>query len=180
MSEPENKSTKNQETLKVLIIILVLITAAAVGTTIWALFFRNRVPEVSPDYAPQQVEANAERIDDDDTLKLEQSDGGGAVSLTYSNKVTLTLSSKEAALMFQNPAKSNQDMKLELEIDGKVIAASGKLEPGYKISTLSDVDTDKLSEGTYEGKFVVSYYDTASGEKAILNTEIPIVITVKN
>ena len=82
--------------------------------------------------------------------------------------------------MFQNPARSNQDMKLEIVIDGKAIVASGKLEPGYKVDKLSGVDTDKLSAGTYEGKFVVSYYNAQSGEKAVVNTEIPVTITVKD
>ena len=65
-----------------------------------------------------------------------------------------------------------------LIIDEKAIATSGRLPAGYKLDKLSNVDTAKLSAGTYEGKFRVLYYDTDTGEKAMINTEIPITITV--
>ena len=35
-----------------------------------------------------------------------------------------------------------------------------------------------LSPGGYEGKFIVLYYDPDSGEKAMVNTEIPITVNV--
>lgn len=168
--------TENKRT-KIIIAVLCAITLLAVGVSIFALLHKDK----PSDYAPQQIEQNAEPIkDEDSTEKLEQQSGGGAVSLTYSNQVTLSLSKKTVSLMFQNPTRSNQDMKVEIVIDGKTIAESGRLEPGFKVDTLSEVDTDKLSAGTYEGKFVVSFYDAESGEKAVVNTEIPITITVEN
>lgn len=164
---------------KTLIILLSVITVAAIGISIWAIWFREAEPVNNPDYAPQQIESNAEPIGSEDTTsKLEQTEGGGAVSLTYAKEVTLSLSSKEATLMFQNPSQSNQNMKLEIVIDSKTIVSSGRLDPGYKIDKLSNVDVELLTEGAYEGKFVVSYYDDESGEKAMLNTEIPVTITV--
>ena len=36
----------------------------------------------------------------------------------------------------------------------------------------------KLGVGGYEGKFIVHYYDQTTGEKAMVNTEIPITINV--
>jgi hypothetical protein len=118
-------------------------------------------------------------VSGDDTDKMSSPQGGGAVSLTYSNTVTLSLSSKEADLVFQNPTKSNQDMVLELLIDGKVIAKSGRLPAGYGLKKLTGVDTEMLKEGTYNGKFTVLYYNTQSGEKAMVNTDIPVTITVQ-
>lgn len=32
--------------------------------------------------------------------------------------------------------------------------------------------------GGYEGKFIVLYYDSVSGEKAVVQTEIPVRVTV--
>lgn len=165
---------------KLLIIILSIITVIAVGVTIWALFFRDTNQVSNPDYAPQQVESNAQKAKEDDTKKLDQPKGGGAVSLIYSKEVMLSLSTKEVTLMFQNPSKSNQNMKIEVVIDSKTIVESGRIEPGYKVEKLSKVDTKKLSAGKYDGKFIVSYYNSESGEKAVLNTEIPITITVKD
>lgn len=163
---------------KIIIIALSLITIAAVSVSVWAIWFRKDPVPTTPDYAPQKVEDNAKPIEEDDTTKLEQATGGGAVSLTYSKEVSLTLSNKQMDLMFQNPSKSNQDMKLEIVIDEKVIAESGRLEPGFKIDKLSDVNVEKLSAGKYNAKFVVTFYDAVSHEKAIVNTQIPIIITV--
>ena len=175
MSEAKRK-TRN----KILLILLLLITVAAISVTIWAVWFRQPPAIPTGDYAPQQVDQGAEPIGGDESGdKLEQPEGGGAVSLTYSKEVTLDLGTKEAEILFQNPAKSNQDMALQLVIDGKVIAQSEKLPVGYKLSKLTKVDIDKLTVGTYEGKFLVLYYNTDTGEKAVVNTEIPVTITVR-
>ena len=61
---------------KLLIIILSIITVIAVGVTIWALFFRDTNQVSNPDYAPQQVESNAQKAKEDDTKKLDQPKGG--------------------------------------------------------------------------------------------------------
>lgn len=165
---------------KILIIVLILLLLITIGITIWALFFRNTTPVLAPDYAPQQTEENAELIDDDsDGEKLQQQQGGGAVSLTYSKEVTIDLSDKTANLMFANPGKSNQDMMVQIVIQDTVIVQSGLLTPGYQVTKLDLFDNAKLSSGTYEGKFVVLYYQKDTGEKAMLNTEIPLTITVK-
>ncbi|MBQ8688062.1 MAG: hypothetical protein IJ512_05890, partial [Ruminococcus sp.] len=102
---------------KSLILILLCITLVAVGVTVWALFFRDSGNTVlTPDYAPQQKEENAETIPDDTGDKMENPQGGGAVSLTYSNEVTIDISDKAAALYFANPGKSNQDMVIQIAI----------------------------------------------------------------
>ncbi|MDM8247267.1 hypothetical protein QUW49_01230 [Lacrimispora saccharolytica] len=165
-----------------LIPVLLVITAAAVCITVWALFFRDTGPALTPDYAPQEEEQNAEPIPDDSGEKLEDPEDGSSVSLTYSRDVTISLSEKEASLLFANPGKSNQDMVLQIVVQGEVIVQSGTLKPGNQVTTLALIDGmgEKLSAGTYEGNFVVLYYDPETGEKAIVNTEIPITITVNN
>lgn len=178
----ENLNQKKQsKKMKILIILLSIITLLAISVTIWSIFFRDVTPTGTvsePEYAPQQVEPNAEPIKDDSTSKLEAPQGGGAVSLIYSDQVTLSMKNKNAIIMFQNPGKSNQNMKIQLAIDEKIIASSGKLEPGYKVEKISNVDMDKLSAGNYKGKFIISFYNAQSDEKAILNTEIPVDISV--
>ncbi len=163
-----------------LILLLLLITLAAVGVTIWALFFRAPAQVLSPDYAPQQEEQHAETIPDDTGEKLESPQGGGSVSLTYSREVSIDLSDKQAALLFANPGKSNQDMVLQLVIQDTLIVQSGTLKPGNQITTLDLISgvEKQLTPGTYEGQFQVSYYNPDSGEKAIVNTQIPVTVTV--
>ena len=116
---------------KILIPVLLLITLIAVGVTIWALCFRDTAPVLAPDYAPVEEESNAQAIEDDSGEKLEAEEGGGAVSLTYSNEVTIDLSDKAASLVFANPGKSVQDMVVQIVIDDTVIVQSGTLKPGF-------------------------------------------------
>ena len=168
----------------IIIAILALITVAALGVTMWALFLRE--PDeggkviLNPDYAPQQKEENAETIPDDTGDKMENPEGGGAVSLTYSNEVTIDISDKAAALYFANPGKSNQDMVIQIAIRDTVILQSGTLSPGNQVKLLNLLEgaEEMLQPGGYEGKFIVLYYDQTNGEKSMVNTEIPITINV--
>lgn len=175
-----SRSQGNRSKLNLLILLLLLITAAAVCVSVWAVFLREEKAVLAPDYAPQQVEENAEVIPDDDAGKLDKPQGGGSVSLTYAREVSIGLESRSASLLFANPGKSNQDMMLQIIIQGTVIVQSGVLKPGHQVTTLSLLDgmEKKLTEGVYEGKFNVLYYDPETSEKAIVNTEIPVTITV--
>lgn len=177
----QNKKT-NRTTI--IVTILALITVAAVCVTVWALFLRepddNNKVILNPDYAPQNKEENAETIPDDTGDKMENPEGGGAVSLTYSNEVTIDISDKAAALYFANPGKSNQDMVIQIAIQDTIILQSGTLSPGNQVKLLNLLEgaEDMLQPGGYEGKFIVLYYDQTSGEKSMVNTEIPITINV--
>lgn len=174
----ENRKENKKKYL--LILLLLLITVTAVAVSVWAIWFRDSAPVLAPDYAPRQIEENAEPIGDDGAEKLSQPEGGGAIGLTYAKEVTISLSDKNAAIMFANPTKSNQDMVLQLAIDDVVVLQSGRLEPGNRVSSLGLLDgaEKRLTAGGYNGKFVVLYYDRTSGEKAMLNTEIPVTVTV--
>jgi len=167
----------------IIILLLALITVGAVTTTVIVLLNRDNTPVLAPEYAPQDTDDNAKPIENDDNTKLEAAEGGGAVSLTYSKEVTITLSDKKANVVFQNPGKSTKDIVLQLiiESDGKevVMAQSDLLPAGYMLNTMTLLDTAKLSAGGYNGKFNVLYYDPDSGERAIVNTNIPLTITVK-
>ena len=172
---------KKRNKAAIIVIILALITVAAVCVTIWALFFRDSGSQVlTPDYAPQQQEQNAETIPDDSGEKMESPEGGGSVSLTYSNQVTIDLSDKAASLYFANPGKSNQDMVVQISIQDTIILQSGTLAPGHQVKLLNLLEGAEkmLQPGGYEGKFIVLYYDQTSGEKAMVNTEIPVTINV--
>lgn len=176
-----NKNENKQKKTTIIIAILALITVAALCVTIWALFFREPSVVLTPDYAPEESEANQTPIEGDNTDdKMEVEDGGGAVSLTYSNKVTIKLSEEKATLMFANPGKSTQDMVVQIVIQDEIIVQSGRLTPGNQVTVLDLLDgaAKKLMAGQYSGKFVVLYYDPDTGERAIVNTEIPITVTI--
>ena len=176
----KSKHGSTDKRKQIIIVVLILLLLITIGITVWALFFRDTTPVLAPDYAPQQTEENAEPFDDDtDGEKLQQQQGGGAVSLTYSKEVTIDLSDNVAKLLFANPYKSNQDMMLQIVIQDTVIVQSGLLTPGHQVTKLELFDNAKRSKGIDEGKFVVLYYQKDTGEKAMINTEIPLTITVE-
>ena len=180
MNDEKNDEKKENKKKWLLLLLLLLITIAAMSLSVWAVWFRDSTIVLAPDYAPQEIEKNAEPIGDDGDEKLSQPEGGGAVGLTYAKEVDISLSDKRATLQFANPTKSNQDMVLQLEIDDVVILQSGRLEPGNMVSTLNLLDgaEKRLAAAGYNGKFVVLYYDRTSREKAMINTEIPVTVTV--
>lgn len=132
-----------------------------------------------PDYATFDEEKNAVPFEEADTEKMEQEPGGGAVNLTYSKNVTVNLSEETVSLMFANPQRSNQNMVLQVVAHDTVIAQSGLLTPGNQVSSLELLNTVQLYTGQYDAKIVVYYYQPDSGEMAMLKTEIPLTITVK-
>ncbi len=170
---------------QLLILLLLLITCTSLGVAYWAVFVRNNNPEqdepkiLEPDVAPGEKEKNAESMGDEGDKKLDQPKGGGAVSITYSKDVTIDLSDKIVSLLFGNPARSNQSMVLQIVIQDNVVVQSDTLSPGYQVKKL-DLKTDiGLKPGIYKGKFNVLYYDSDTGKKAVVNTEIPVDIDVQ-
>lgn len=176
-----NEEKKNSSRKNLWIgLVLLCITAAAIIIGIWAMNGKKDEGPLVPDYAPVEKEDNAEKIENDDDQKLDKPEGGGSVSLSYSREITISLADQKAALYFANPGKSNEDIVVQLMIQDHVIAQSGTISPGYEIKSL-DLDSSAeslLQEGTYEGTLVIHYYDQESGERAVLNTEIPVTITV--
>ena len=165
-----------------LIPLLLFITAVAVAVSIWALRSKNEPKPLSPDYPPQETEAHMETIPGDSGEKMESEQGGGSVSLTYTRDITVDLSEEHATLFCANPGKSNQDMMIQIIIQDVLICQSGRLTPGHQVATLDLLEgtAARLSAGVYEGKFNILYYHPETHEKAVVNTEIPVTITVQN
>lgn len=170
---------KKEKRSRWLILLLLLLLLIAIGVTLWALFFRDR-GALTPDYAPRDEDKHAQALDEPQEDKMAQSEGGGAVSLTYTTGVTIDISEEQATLYFANPSKSNQDIVLQLMVQDVLMAQSGRLSPGKQLGTLDLLDgmAERLEPGGYSGKFVVLFYQPDTHEKTILNTEIPVEITV--
>ena len=149
--------------------------------TVWALFFRKTEPSIlAPDYAPQELEENAEEMEDTGAEKLEAPEGGGSVSLMYQDEVVVQLGRNLASLDYGNPQESTQDVLIQIVVQDTLIAQSGRLTPGHSVSTLTLAEgaAERLEPGGYDGKFIISFYDPDTGAKANVNTEIPITVTV--
>ncbi len=176
IQRPEKSDRKSRW----IILLLLLLLLIAIGVTLLALFFREETT-LTPDYAPRREDKYAQSLDDQGDEKLEQVQGGGAVSLTYSTKVTVTLDDGMASVYFANPSKSNQDMVLQLVVQDVILAQSGRLSPGKQLDTLELLEgaASRLQPGGYNGQFVVLFYQPDTGEKTIVNTEIPVDVTVQ-
>ena len=179
------QSKQDHPVAKWLICVSLLIAVVASSVAVWALFFRETQKEepvsIRPDYE-LDVEANADPIPNDASEATKDPKKGGFVTLTYSDQVSIDLSDKTASLVFANPKRSNQDMVLQIVIQDHVIVQTGRLLPGNQIATvqLEEDSVAKLTAGKYEGKFVVYYYNQETGKQATVNTEIPIMVVVKN
>lgn len=178
---PQQQTEKKPLKLKWLIPLMLLITVAAVAITVSILL---KPPTVqAPDFAPQSVDDNAHKMEDENTDKLETQEGGGAISLTYSTQVEVDLEDGQAHILFQNPTRSTQDVVLQLvvgEDDQETLVAQSQLIPaGYALDSLELEEPVLLTQGGYEGEFRVLSYDPESGEKAVVNTVIPVDITVQ-
>lgn len=116
--------------------------------------------------------------DEDSNYDLEIPEGGGAGAVTYSDQVTIDLSERKIYLNFQNPSGSPSSLLLHVFVEDKEIANTGLLPAGYGITTIEDVDVSGLSEGNYDGSFKADNYDPETGEKAILDLNIDIDVSI--
>ena len=173
-----NTQQEDKKKKKKLLIFLILFILLDIILLVVLLGTRTTL---APDYAPVNEEKYAEDIGDDGDKKLDQTEGGGAVSLSYSTDVDISLDKKLATLFFANPSKSNQDMVLQIVVHDVVVAQSGTISPGKQIGKMDLLSSGarKLQAGGYDGKFVVLYYQPDTHEKTIVNTDIPVKITVR-
>ena len=155
---------------------LLLITSCSV--TIWSVFFRDDTTVLAPDYIPPEIDPNANQTPDIDDEKLTQSAGGGAVSMQYQKDVIIDLSDRMVYMNFKNPGRSNQDMLVQVVVQGVMVAQSGRLPPGYEIKQIALLDNAQVLPGQHNGNFAVHFYN-GNGEKAVVDSKIELVIAVQ-
>lgn len=175
---PSRRGRKRKKRL--LLILLLLLIAALLAVNIWALFFRQGTGILPPDYAPMEEDKNATDIQGDSSDKIDVSEGMNGVGLTYSNQVLIDLSEGQIALIFQNPGRSLNNMVLQIIVQDTLLAQSDLLIPGKQLNKmpLKNGLQSRLQPGVYTGKFVVSIYDPETGERAMVDAQAEIIITV--
>ncbi len=166
---------KDKLMIKIIIALIVVIVFCSI--IIVYLIINNKKLE----YAPLEIEPNVTKIEDD-KKKINVPDGGSAVRLSYSNKAKINLEKKEIILNLKNPSVSTEDMILEVFVisdnNETIIAKSGRIKPGYGLTSLPLNDNVIFKAGQYNGKFIIYYYNDDTAEKSIVNTNIPITIDV--
>lgn len=177
----------------VLIAIAVITAAAATIATIVIVQNNNDDTDIVsepntvlvPESAPTTDNNAIEISNDGEVSKLESPEGGGSVSITYSTEVNVSLANSNVSVYFENPAQSNQNMVLQViltqnETEKYLVSQSETLEAGYLLRTMTLDESIKsmLGEGSYKGLLNILYFNPETGEKAVVNTNIPINITV--
>ena len=185
MSDVSKKSNKTSKATIIIIMLLLILILLFGSVCVWALFFREPpVPEgpgiLAPDYAPMDTDSNATDIEEDSTEKLEAPDGGSAVGMNWSPNVVVDLSDKTIKLMFQNPGRSLNNMVLQIAVQDTLLAQSNLLIPGKMLTTmpLKEDAVAQLQPGGYKGRFIVSFYNTTTGEKNMVDSQIEVTVTV--
>lgn len=148
----------------------------AIGiSTYSAIKIYTSIPSVEPEYLMPLEDEKVTPIEEDNTKKSESQNGGGSVRIRLSNTVNIDLKTGDIEMIYQNPNQSNQDSVVTLVLisDNKeyVIAKSGLVKSGKQITQLKLNNSDiKLSEGVYEGKYIIEHYNPTTGEKAMTNS----------
>lgn len=163
--------------LLVLIVIIILLLLRSCGA--------EKQPTVlPPDYAPVDTDPGAEPIEGDtQDPKPQVTSGGGSVTISFRDDVAYQISTGTVSLFYQNPSASTHDVVVQVVLvrDGAeyLLAQSGRLEPGYQVTGLRQVeDAPQLAPGGYNGKLKLLFFDPETGERAMVDTDIPCTITV--
>lgn len=173
-------SDKNNRIFKIillvlLIIIIILLLMRSCGS--------SGGPVLEPDYNLVEQDENAETIPGDTGEKAQVTQGGGSMSLIYSDQISVNLSTGKVGLYYQNPSESSHSIVVQIIIerseDQYLVAESGGLSPGYMLTELTAEKDLKLTAGVYEGVMRLLFFDPDTGERAVVDTNIPVDITVQ-
>ncbi|MGB4465388.1 MAG: hypothetical protein WBI55_04580 [Eubacteriales bacterium] len=213
--ENDNKKKSIDKKLMIIIIVLCFITFSSTVVTATLLIKNSTQKDKGNVYPVVSQDPDAEPIEEEGSSEepLTNPDGGGAVSLIYSNQATASEGDGIATILFQNPSKSNQSIVIQLQITDKelieklgktgrtdkekakiegaedydseknrmIIAESGLIPPGHKLTTLelkALPDGTVLPKGNYNAVFYILAYDKDTNERAVVNMQIPISLTI--
>ena len=152
---------------------------AVMGAVLMAIISALDKPVViDPDHPLPTEDPNVSTLPDDpgSDTPATSPQGGGSVSMIYTLEVQVTLSTGDVKIYFRNPGASNHDVAIDLYVisngNQTPIAQSGLIKAGYGLETLTMMEGVTLSEGVYEGKYVVHFYNPETGERALVEPEI--------
>lgn len=170
-------------------LILLFGLGLGIGTAVfvlWNILVNPIIPTLQPDHPLPDEDPSVEIIEDDNTEQVESEEGGGSVSMIYTLEAKASLSNQKVEIYFRNPNASNHGVVLQLYVGSGenevMLAESGLVNAGYGLYELELIpDVAILSEGVYDAFYKVLYYDTQTGEKALVESTITdVALTVTN
>ena len=162
---------------KTYLLLATVVALLAICVAAWALFFRAPETPTDPEISPVADE-HLTPTDDGDDEKMPQAEGGGAVNITYSNEVTISLADAAAAVQITNPTRSNQSMLIQLMIQDVKVGQSGTIPPGNQLAVIPLNENITIEPGSYDGKFQLLFFDVKTNQQANLTTSIPVTIRI--
>lgn len=162
------------------------VAATAVVIAIIIGILANPTPPIviDPDHPLPDPDPNVTPIEDEDEEQMTSEEGGGAVSMIYTMEADYTLGSDWVEIYFRNPKRSNHDVTIELYVVSEgteyLLGTSGRVAAGHALYRVTvSQDAPELSKGVYTGLYRIRYYNSLTGEKALVESDIEdIQITV--
>ena len=162
---------------KTYLLLATVVALLAICIAVWALFFRAPETPADPEISPVADE-HLTPTDDGNDEKMPQAEGGGAVNITYSNEVTISLADAAATVQITNPTRSNQSMLIQLMIQDVKVGQSGTIPPGNQLAVIPLNENITIEPGSYDGKFQLLFFDVKTNQQANLTTSIPVTIRI--
>ena len=139
---------------------------------------------LEPDYEHISPDSNAQAIPEETTGESpDVPQGGGSMKLVYSDKVFVDLKNLKVGLYYQNPSSSSHSIVVQIIIargeEQYLVAESGGIDPGYMLTEMKLNKDIKLSEGIYKGIMKLWFFDPETGDRAVVDTNIPVEIIAK-
>ena len=165
---------KQQNGSKIIIAVLSATVAVLLCVAGWALFLRP-TPKLT-DYEPSELEPNALSYKSGTEVSKASAGSGGFASIEYTKDVCVNRKTGTAQLYYANPSNSVNSVAIQLilvDSEGReaILGQSGLLMPGTKLEELQ-LDDVGCRPGLYSGKYILTFYDPETSDKAILNTVI--------
>ena len=139
---------------------------------------------LDPDYPTISQEPNAQPIESDSTEERPTVNaGGGSVTISFMDSITYNPATGQLSLFYQNPGASTHNVVVQVILvrgeEEYLLSQSGILAPGYQVTSLQASEgAPQLSPGGYGGKLRLLFYDPETGERSIVDTDIPCTVTV--
>lgn len=156
---------------------LILLIGAIVGVGIALFTLLGNQPDDDLINIMPPVDSSQVRDETDNEEEFRPIEEGGYISMSYKLEAALNLSTGKIKMYFRNPGRSNENVSVALYVvngkDEYLIATSGVIQPGYKLTELDYKGGNiVLGEGIYNCKYLVSYYNPKTGERAVVESEI--------
>lgn len=131
-------------------------------------------------FAPIKVDENQVVIEDDSE---QGSEDGNTIEFRINRTIDVSMVTGKCSIDFANPSSSNQYIVVEMVMknadnESFVVASSDAVEPGYGLQFIQFAGDKlgKMEEGEYEATVNLIPYNVETNERAVVETQLPVVI----